>query len=89
MYLNKVLPKETSANLNTSPNHLTYNITNKGTESQQQPTNLKELEFIINKDNPTIVEYYTNNSKDNNKICVLNYCNYNRFCIVFFLFFLY
>ena len=62
--LRKVLPKPTSDELNTSPN-------------QQQPSNFKELEFIINKDNPTIVEYYINNNyKDNNNICVLNYCNY-------------
>lgn len=90
MNLRKVLPKANSANFNTSPNHLKANITNKGAELQQQSTNFKELEFIINKDNPTIVEYYTNKSQDNNNICFLNYCNYNRFCIVFIIcFFLY
>lgn len=46
-------------------------------ESLDQP---KELEFI---DNPAIVEYYTNNRKDNNKnICVLNYCNLLRNYII-------
>ena len=81
MSLDKVLPKPISDNFNKSPNHLTNNIT-KGAELQQQSTNFKELEFIINKDNPTIVEYYTNNSsKDNNNICFLNYCNYIDFVL--------
>ena len=78
----RILPKSPSNLDETSTtNHLTNDIANdKIAESLDQP---KELEFI---DNPTIVEYYTNNRKDNNKnICVLNYCNLLKNYIIAYL----
>lgn len=78
----RILPKSPSnfdLDNTSTTNHLTNNITDNKIAESHQP---KELEFI---DNPTIVEYYTNNRKDNKNICVLNYCNLLKIILAYWL----